>query len=194
MTTDYRKTLKAAALFGFVLAGSARAAPPPVEAFGRKPALVDVDINPSGTRLAFIEETSKQSRIVVLDLATGKEMRSIGAAEKAKLWAVKWASDETVLIDESITRVINLDSKSTEEFQRWVAIDASGGPERMMLMRGGDRALVSGATLLRAQSANPGKFYMTSWDYMNTKYRQETGSRLSGRRKDSGWVYNAYEV
>ena len=156
--------------------------------------MIDVDINPAGTRLAYIEDNGKLARIVILDIASGKEIRSIGTVPKTKLWDVEWASDETVLISESIVRVTNIDEKSTDEWQRWVAIDASGGPERMMLMGGGERAWVTGATLLRSQSANPGKFYMASWDFLETKYRQETGSRLSGRRKDSGWVYSAYEV
>ena len=66
---------------------------------------------------------------------------------------MKWANDETVLIEESITRTINVDKKSTDEWQRWVAIDASGGDDRMMLMSGGEREWVTGATVLRAQAA-----------------------------------------
>jgi len=194
MATDYRMKYWAGVLIVLWSAGTAGAAPPPVEAFARKPAMIEVDINPAGTRLAFIEDNGKIARIVILDLATGKEMRSIGTIPKTKLWSVKWANDETVLIEESITRTINDDRRSTYEWQRWVAVDASGGEDRMMLMRDGDRGFVSGATMLRAQTAKPGKIFMSTYDWLNTMHREETGSRLSGRRKDSGWVYNAYEV
>ena len=196
MATDYRKTkgIWTTALIAVVLAGAASAAPPPVEAFGRKPAMIKVDINPAGTRLAWIEDDGKAARIIILDLATGKELRRVGTVPKTKLWSVKWANDETVLIEQSVTRTTNIDEKSTDEWQRWVAIDASGGTDRMMLMSDGNRDWVMGATMLRAQTAKPGKIYMSSWDWLETMYRQETGSRLSGRRKDSGWVYNAYEV
>jgi len=194
MSTDYRTKILIPALFALTFAAVVRAAPPPIEAFGRKPAMIDVDINPAGTRLAWIEDDAKMARIVILDLKTGKPLRSVGTLPKTKLWAVKWANDETVLIEESITRTINIDKKSTDEWQRWVAIDASGGDDRMMLMGGGERQWVTGANVLRAQAVKPGKIYMSSWDWLQTMYKTETGSRLSGGRKDSGWVYNAYEV
>jgi hypothetical protein len=91
-----------------------------------------------------------------------------------------------VLIEESITRTINIDKKSTDEWQRWVAVDASGGDDRMMHMGGGEREWVTGANVLRAQSSRPGKIYMASWDWSATMYREETGSRLSGRTQGLG--------
>ena len=42
-----------------------RAATPPIEAFGRKPAVIDVDINPAGTRLALLEENGNTSRLII---------------------------------------------------------------------------------------------------------------------------------
>ena len=70
-----------------ISAAAVRAAPPPIEAFGRKPAMIDVDINPAGTRLAWIEDDAKMARIVILDIATGKTLRSVGTA----------AQDQTVV-------------------------------------------------------------------------------------------------
>ena len=104
MATDYGTKILVPALFALAFTAVVRAAPPPIEAFGRKPAMIDVDINPSGTRLAWIEDDAKMARIVILDLKTGKPLRSVGTLPKTKLWAVKWANDETVLIEESITR------------------------------------------------------------------------------------------
>ena len=194
MATDIRRQVLALRLFALAFAGIAQATLPPAEAFGRKPAMIDVDINPGGTRLALIEDDGKAARIVILDIATGKELRNVGTLPKTKLWAVKWANDETVLINQSVTRTTDVGERSTDEWQRWVAIDASGGKDRMLLMSDGNRDLVFGSHVLRARSAKPGKIYMSTWDWLETQHRQETGSRLSGRRKDSGWVYNAFEV
>lgn len=194
MATDYRLKVLVLALFALMFAAVVRAAPPPVEAFGHKPALIDVDINPAGTRLALIEDDGKAARIIILDLATGKELRKVGTQPRTKLWAVKWANDETALIYQSITRTTDVVELSTDEWRRWVAIDASGGKDRMLLMNDGNRDLVFDSQVLRARTAKAGKIYMSTWDWLETKHRQETGSRLSGRRKDSGWVYNAFEV
>jgi len=194
VTTDYRRKAFFLALLAPLFACAVAAAPPPVEAFGRKPAMKDVDINPAGTRLAWIEDDGKTARIIIHDIATSKALRTIGTEPKTKLWGVKWANDETLLVDESITRTLNLDQRITEELQRWVAVDASGGTDRLLLMRDGYREWVSGLSIIRAHTAKPGKIYMSTWDWLESKHREEIGSRLSGRRKDSGWVHNAYEV
>lgn len=194
MASDYRKKVLTLALIALTCTGIAQAAPPPIEAFGRKPALIDVDINPAGTLLAWVEDDGKSARIIIHDIATSKALRKISAPPKTKLWGVKWANDETVLIDQSITRTINFDQRSTDEWQRWVAVDASGGADRMLLMRDAQREWVTGAHVLRAHTAKPGKIYMSSWDWLASRYTQETGSRLAGGRKDSAWSHNAYEV
>ena len=70
-----------------------------------------------------------------------------------------------------------------------------GRRDRMMLMGGGEREWVTGATVLRAQTAKPGKIYMSSLGLAcTTMYQGGNRHPPVGRRKDSGWVYNAYEV
>jgi dipeptidyl aminopeptidase/acylaminoacyl peptidase len=182
------------ALAFILFSGAAAAATPPIEAFGRKPVVTDVDLNPAGTRLAMLEENGKTSRLVILDLATGKELRIVSAPEGVKLWNVAWASDETVLISKSATQNLPGSSRKKWEMQRWSALDVAGGSDRMMLMREGNQNLVSGSSLLRSRTGNAGKIYMSTLDFSDVNYRQETGSRLSGKRKDSGWIHNAYEV
>lgn len=183
-----------ASLLALTCASLAEAALPPVEAFGRKPAMIDVDINPTGSRLAWIEDDGKTARIVIHDIATNRTLRNVGTPPKTKLWGVKWANDETVLINESVTRTIKANQTYTDEWQRWVALDASGGQDRLLLMRDAAREWATGASVIRARTVSPGKIYMSSWDWMATKHKEEIGSRLAGGRKDSGWVYNAYEV
>jgi dipeptidyl aminopeptidase/acylaminoacyl peptidase len=194
VATDYRKRVLVPAQLALLSMSMAQAAVPPIEAFGRKPAMVTVDINPAGTRLAWIEDDGKAARVVIHEIATDKTLRVVNTEPKTKLWTVKWANDDTILIKESSTHSTNLDRLSTAEWTRWFAVNASGGSDRMLLMREGAREWVSGATLLRAHTAKPQKVFMSTWDWLATRYREETGSRLTGGRKDDGWVYNAYEV
>src|SRR6187399_3413125 len=126
----------------------------------------DVDINPAGTRLAWIEDDGKTARIIIHDIATSKALRTMRTEPETKLWAVKWADDETLLVDESVTHTLtlNLNQPITEELQRWIAVDASGGTDRLLLMRDGYRDLVSGLRIVRAHTTKPGKIYMSTWD------------------------------
>src|SRR5262245_48137044 len=118
-----RITRSAAATGAVLLAGMANAAPPPVEAYAQRPAMIDVDINPAGTRLAWIEDTGTTARLIVHDLKAKKDLRSISAPSTLKLHAVYWANDDTVLMNESKTDSIGPNRRETFELQRWVALD-----------------------------------------------------------------------
>ncbi|MES1262867.1 MAG: hypothetical protein ABUL69_00825, partial [Peristeroidobacter soli] len=194
MNADHQTKALFLALLFPLCASVATAAPPPVEAFGRKPAMIDVDINPAGTRLAWIEDDGKAAHVIIYDLATRKDMRKLNVAETTRLRTVRWANDDTVLIDQTVTHSVQSDGKNAHEFQRLTALDAAGGPDRMMLMADPDRKWVTGADLVRRQTTRPGKIYMSTLDFSETRYRSETGSRLSGGKKDDGWVSNLYEV
>ncbi len=194
MATDYRTKFLVPALLALTFTAVIHAAPPPIEAFGRKPAMIDVDINPAGTLLAWIEDDGKKGRIVIHDIASSKALRAISTVAPTKLWSIKWANDETLLVEQSITRSIMGDKEYTDEWQRWIAVDASGGDNRMLLMNDETREYVNSSVLLRANTTRPGKVFMSTYDWLSTKYKEEIGTRLSGGRKDSGWVNNAYEV
>lgn len=194
MQTIYRPAALAAA---WLLAGFpniALAGLPPIEAFGQRPALVDVDLNPAGTRLALIEDDGKASRVVIHELASGRDLRTLNTPPGNKLHSVSWANDETLLIEESVTYAINDIGATTDEWQRWVAVDATGGTDRMLLMSGGERKWVNRANLIRRHISVPDSVLMSTLDFSETDYRSETGSRLSGGRKDSGWVWNLFVV
>ena len=175
--------------------GSAFAAPPPVEAFGQKPSLVDVDLNPAGNRLAWIEDDGKVSRVVIHDVSANKTLRTISANARTKLWNIAWANDDTVIIDESTTQTIDLGSRdSTDEWQRWVALDASGGKDRLLLMKDANREWVTGVRVERRYTTDATKIFMSSWDWSAAKEKSPVGSRLAGGRRDAGWTRNLYEV
>ncbi len=170
------------------------AAPPPVEAFGNRPALIDIDINPAGSRLAWIEDDGRAARIIIHDLGSHKDLRRISIPQGTRLRAVYWANDETLLIDQRVTWAVDGKSRNATEWQRWSAVDASGGKDRMLLNTGGERNWVNGADLIRRRTGKAGKIYMSTLDFSSVAYRQETGTRLAGRKKDSGWVAGLYEV
>lgn len=184
--------MKLAALCLLVLS-SVQAEPPPVEAYGQKPAMIDVDMNPAGTRLAWIEDKDNVTRLVIYDLASKKILRALPVAAGQRLVRLYWANDETVLLDQRLTRSVD-NGRSNTEWQRWTALDATGGKDRILLMQDGAREVVTGATLVRHNTAREGKVYMTTLDFSSARYKQEVGTRLAGGRKDSGWIHNLYEV
>ncbi len=72
--------------------------PPPIEAFGRLPAVADVAISPDGSRLAVaISSLSGESGIVVADLNNpSANRRRHGVGEDLQLRNVGWADNERV--------------------------------------------------------------------------------------------------
>src|SRR5688500_14958375 len=88
-----------------VLASPAPAALP-VEVFGKRPAMLDVDLNPSGTRLAWIEDDGQSTRVVVHDLVTRKDLRRMTAGAGTRVRNVLWVTDDTLLFDQRATQSV----------------------------------------------------------------------------------------
>lgn len=86
----------AACMFVF---GSLAAAqtPPPVEAYGRLPAVSDVAIAPNGQRLAIAAFQDGRSQVRILNIASGAVERVSVAPPGTKLRGVSWADDERVI-------------------------------------------------------------------------------------------------
>lgn len=169
--------------------------PPPVEAYGQVPAVTDVDINPAGTHLAWIDRSGKLPRIVVFDLAAKREVRSLTLPVETTPRVVNWANDTTLLANVTVTHSFDRTGRDKDEWFRWFAIDVAGGSPRMLLNQpGGALEYASGSTVVRRVTATPGKIFMSSWDYSATQGRQETGSLAHRGRLDSGVTYNLYEV
>jgi dipeptidyl aminopeptidase/acylaminoacyl peptidase len=175
-------------------ATGAEAAPPPVEAFGLRPAVIDISISPGGSRIAWIEDQGAGPRLVIHDLASRRILRTISVPPGVRLREVAWATDDTVLAEKSETRTTHGDTRDTNEWHRWIALDALEGPERVLLMNDGGRAFVTGASLIRAHTSRPGQVFMATLDFSSAQRQEEIGSRLIGGRKNSGWVWNLYDV
>ncbi len=83
------------------LATPAIAAPPPLEAYGRLPAIEDVALSPSGAHFALVI-SDKDGRKVVVRKTNGDVVGALGFG-KAKIRSISFAGDDHLLITESAT-------------------------------------------------------------------------------------------
>jgi pimeloyl-ACP methyl ester carboxylesterase len=97
------RTVFALALAGLATA-SARADPPPVEAYGRLPAIESAQLSPSGRLIAYIT-TDHDVRVLVIGPPGGEplDVRKVG---EAKVREVRWAGEDHVVV--TVTTTMNL--------------------------------------------------------------------------------------
>jgi dipeptidyl aminopeptidase/acylaminoacyl peptidase len=168
----------------------------PAESFGAIPQVTEVDLSPSGNLIAWCHTPpGGTAALVIFDVATQKYRRSIPLEPGLNLRSISWADDETVLFTVS-TLVTNNSSKAADHYEvfRTFAADVGGGKNRMLLMTDSARGFVTGSDLLAARTGKPKTVMMATLDYSASSARMETGSRLNGGRKNSGWLYSLYEV
>ena len=131
---------------------------------------------------------------MMFDLVGRKSKRAVGVPEPAKVYSLRWADDETLLVTLSATLEKKIAEGSTEEFYRTMAVDAAGGPGRMLLMNDALRAYVTGATLLKAHTTKPKSVIMSTLDISETAGHDEIGTRLAGHRSDSYFIRSVFDV
>jgi dipeptidyl aminopeptidase/acylaminoacyl peptidase len=170
------------------------AAPPPAEAFGAIPAIVDVTLNPDGKRVAWIASARGTETVVMYDLDAKREIRRIGADDGFKLRSVDWVDATTIVITASRMHTVRTDATYRKEFFRYYAVGAGGGSPRMPLMNDEARQWVTGATIVRWRTSSPNKILMSTWDFSEAAVRPEIGTRWAGGRKDSAWLSTLFEV
>lgn len=83
------------------LSAPASAAPPPLEAYGRLPAIEDVALSPSGESYAFVI-SDKDGRKVVVRKSNGEGVGALGFGQ-AKIRSIAFAGDDHLLVTESAT-------------------------------------------------------------------------------------------
>lgn len=114
--------VSAAALM--MTAANALAAPPPVEAFARLPAIDDVDISPGGQRLATLTTTAGGQRLVNIAQLDSDKIATLPMGE-IKTRNVRFAGDDYLLVHTSLL-VDDIDPKHIYQFQRHVVVDTNG--------------------------------------------------------------------
>src|SRR5688572_26322746 len=81
-------------------------APPPVEAFGRVPALGAVALSPNGQWVAWVDNSGDAPMIEIFDLKKQATLKRIGAPTDVKLRGLDWADDEILLIHSSVGKAM----------------------------------------------------------------------------------------
>jgi dipeptidyl aminopeptidase/acylaminoacyl peptidase len=170
------------------------ATPPPVAAFGDVPALDAMVLSPSGTRLAWSDTSGPQARVQIFDIAKRATIHAFGIPDDLKPRDLEWTDDETLLVTVSKLRTLRGSRLYRDETFRTFAVDAQGGPARVMLFAGGSRAYLSGAEIVRARVREPKTVVMAAMDYSDVAAKPTIGTRLAGGRKDSGWSYSLFAV
>ncbi|MDR3512908.1 MAG: prolyl oligopeptidase family serine peptidase [Caulobacteraceae bacterium] len=86
-------------LFAF---GPALAAPPPIEAYGKLPAVEHLSLSPSGQRYAFIAVVGDKRRLVA-ETVDGSKILLASEVGTAKVVGVSWAGEDHLLVEISHT-------------------------------------------------------------------------------------------
>ncbi|HYL04041.1 MAG TPA: alpha/beta fold hydrolase [Steroidobacteraceae bacterium] len=184
----------AALLPALTLAAGPAAAAVPAEAFGTLPQTSDVTLSPDGALLAWHDESSPEPHVVIYDVGAGKNRRILRIDPDAKLRALGFADDTTLLMTVSFTTTDEQASgPSRFEFLRTLACDVNTGATHRLLMEGGYRALVSSADLISWHTGKPHSIIMSSYNYA-AHFGRDIGTRLGETRSESPWVVDLFEV
>ena len=107
-------------------ASSDSQAAPPIEAYGRLPALEQVSLSPSGQRYAMIAVAGEARKLIVATI-DDKPLLVAGLG-KAKVRAIRWAGEDHLLVETSATVTLGMDfSVDREELYGVVAINVATG-------------------------------------------------------------------
>jgi len=80
------------------------AATTPLEVYGRLPRYENVVLSPDGSRVAFVRTDGNARSVVVLELASGKNLGQLSAGDQ-KLRGIRWADNDRLMIFTSVTAV-----------------------------------------------------------------------------------------
>ena len=97
----------AAACLAAASVQAASVTPPPIEDYGKLPAMDFVTLSPSGQRYAFVATIGEKRRLVVA--TTGQQVLEADDLGALKVESLEWAGDDHVLVHNSATRNLGLD-------------------------------------------------------------------------------------
>jgi dipeptidyl aminopeptidase/acylaminoacyl peptidase len=177
-----------------VAAARAWSAPASVESYGSLEAVDHVTINPAGQLVAWVANDGKSTQVTVLDLETRKTLRSFAVEPGFKVREIEWADDDKLLFAVSATLTSTRRRwPSRLELLRWLAGDVATGRLQILLTDGNKRVL-GGSQLVRRRVEKPSTLIMSSMDFAVQNQGTEIGTRLGGKRRDSGYQLNVFEI
>jgi dipeptidyl aminopeptidase/acylaminoacyl peptidase len=171
--------------------------PPPLEIFGRLPAVRLVTMSPNGKLLAMEEDKGGARQVTIFEADGGKTRHTVAIDKANKVRRLVWSDDETLLLDVSIMHSTYCAPNvlCSNEWFRTMSVRMDGSPPRILLNYDGDKKLVSGSALLASRTGRPGSVTMSTMDWNEGRYKQESGTRLANdERKSTGWFWAAYDV
>jgi dipeptidyl aminopeptidase/acylaminoacyl peptidase len=159
--------LLCAVLASWALAVPAAAqTPPPVEAFGRLPAVADAAISPDGRRVALATNQSDgQSAVLIVNLDRPSERTGYAAGEDMQLRGVTWADNERVAYLVSQTfhpgQVLPAGMYFTGrprriDYYRWATINTTTGRAEVLTTNEENPWADQGASLISPIEGDPG--------------------------------------
>ena len=167
----------------------------PVEAYGQVEAVSQVSINPGGTHLAWAANDGKETQVAVFEIASRKIVRNFKVEKGFKVREVDWANDDTLLFGISATLTSTRRRwPGRYEYLQWLAADISTGRSRLLMTEGNKRVLAGSQIVRRRIASDPALLVMASLDFAAQKQGTEIGTRLGGKRKDSGYQYNTFAM
>jgi dipeptidyl aminopeptidase/acylaminoacyl peptidase len=167
--------------------------PPKLSAPSR--AISEVELSPNGKMIAWAATTAQGTSALTFDLDAHRNKREFPIAKDVTIRSLSWADDETLLVTVGGYATYG-ETRSAYHYdvERTFAADLNTGKIQMLLMRGGSRAYVTGATLLAWRTPKPKTVIMSTLDFSEVHARQQTGSHIDVGRKDEGWVAQVFEV
>ena len=159
-----------------------RRPPPPIEAFGRKPAVIDVDINPAGTRLAWLEENGKTTRLIMHRPGHGKDLRTVTALTGVKGLATSTGQTMKPCSSQVSATQTSMPANGQAEVRNAALVCDRRGRRQRSRDADAPKATGSraGARTAACAHRDSRKDYMSTLDFSPTNYR--TGNRHAGWR------------
>jgi dipeptidyl aminopeptidase/acylaminoacyl peptidase len=148
------------------------APPPPAEAFAALPQFSELHISPDGKTLAWQEQSGEIRRIVMFDIASRQERRSVRIEPPMTPHSMTWVDANTLLLQVKVDVTIRRTARGHEyEYYRTLALDLSGGEPRGMLMTGKERTITS-ELLISDKVAKPQTIIMATLDHQYTSSQE----------------------
>ena len=143
---------------GLSIGTAARAGPPPIEAYGKLPAIEHVSLSPSGERIAYIATDGEKRRFIVT--STDGKVITGGAVGDLKVRDVEWAGDDHVLIESTAT--VTLGPSFTvwqTELATVVVVNVATGKTVQVFGRGNETRVISAVEGFYGTAPINGRWY-----------------------------------
>jgi dipeptidyl aminopeptidase/acylaminoacyl peptidase len=130
---------------------------PPLSAFGQLPALEDVEIAPTGDRIAYVQVAGAKRRLVIQSLTGGEPL--VVEVGDAKVRDIDWAGAEHLLITTSRTDVLRGYS-GVEEWSQVISLNLKTRKQALLLHRSQEKSapVVAGDVVSGVYKGRPTAF------------------------------------